>query len=305
MGTFWNVAVSHTSAATGTFAADRAAHPTFWTANPTVITRLPVISSFEYVSGNTQRMYAAQATKLFDVTSSTPVLIASGQSSGNWSAAQFSNAAVSALGTNWMIAVNESGADYPLRFNGTSWVTLDGTAGAPAPTDGAAKITGPAGTPVEFGKGLSYVWKYRGRLYFIGAGSMDAWYLPIDSVGGVLAKIPLAGAATLGGKLIAGASWSLDAGDGIDDKNVFITSEGEVLIFTGSQPRRRRQLAAGGALPHIAADGHERAHQRRRRSAAAHRRRHHSVNARRSPRKSASSSLPCSRARSSRCGATA
>ena len=75
---------------------------------------------------------------------------------------------------------------------------------------------------------------------------MDAWYLPIDSVGGVLAKIPLAGAATLGGKLIAGASWSLDAGDGIDDKNVFITSEGEVLIFTGSQPRRRRQLAAGG-----------------------------------------------------------
>src|SRR4249919_1793037 len=242
-GSIWIVLITHTTGAVLTFAELRAtAYPPLYA--PTYPpgpplgdpSRLPIISSFEYVSGNTQRMYAAQATKLFDVTSSTPVLIVSGQSSGNWSAAQFSNAAVSALGTNWLIAVNESGNDYPLRFNGTSWVTLDGTAGAPAPTDGGSKITGPAGTPVEFGKGLSYVWKYRGRLYFIGAGSMDAWYLPIDSVGGVLAKIPLAGAATLGGKLIAGASWSLDAGDGIDDKNVFLTSEGEVLIFTGSNP---------------------------------------------------------------------
>ena len=32
--TFWRCLVAHTSAATGTFAADRAAHPTFWTANP-------------------------------------------------------------------------------------------------------------------------------------------------------------------------------------------------------------------------------------------------------------------------------
>jgi hypothetical protein len=30
-GSFWRVAVSHTSASFGTFAQDRAAHPTFWT----------------------------------------------------------------------------------------------------------------------------------------------------------------------------------------------------------------------------------------------------------------------------------
>lgn len=198
--------------------------------------RLPVISAFEYASGSVAKMFAANATKLFEVTASTtPTLVASGQSSGNWCAAQLANAAVSALGTNWLIAVNDSGANYPLRFNGTSWVTLDGTVAGPA-TDGASKITGPAGTAVEFGKGLAYVWKYRGRLYFVEVGSMNAWYLPIDSVGGLLAKIPLAGAATKGGKLLFGASWSLDAGDGIDDKNVFVTDQGEVLIFTGTNP---------------------------------------------------------------------
>jgi hypothetical protein len=48
--------------------------------------------------------------------------------------------------------------------------------------------------------------------------------------------IPLAGAATKGGKLLCGFTWSIDAGDGIDDKCVFMTDQGELLIFTGSDP---------------------------------------------------------------------
>jgi hypothetical protein len=39
--------------------------------------------------------------------------------------------------------------------------------------------------------------------------------------------IPLAGAATKGGKLLCGFTWSIDAGDGIDDKCVFMTDQGE------------------------------------------------------------------------------
>src|SRR4029077_18584863 len=84
--------------------------------------------------------------------------------------------------------------------------------------------------------GLSYVWKYRNRLFFIEGGTMNAWYLGIDSVGGVLAQIPLSGSAAKGGKLLFGAVLSLDAGDGLDDKCCFVTDLGEVLIFTGSTP---------------------------------------------------------------------
>jgi hypothetical protein len=71
---------------------------------------------------------------------------------------------------------------------------------------------------------------------FIETDSMNAWYLGIDSVGGLLQQIPLSGAATRGGKLLFGAVWSLDAGDGTDDKCVFVTNLGEVLIFSGTNP---------------------------------------------------------------------
>lgn len=180
----------------------------------------PVISAFEYASGNIRKMFAANATKLYDVSfSGVPTVVASGQLSGNYSAAQMANA-----GGDWLIAVNDAG-DFPLRYDGTTWQSLT-----------SDEINGPVGTLVEHGGGLVNVCKYRGRLFFIEQDSMNAWYLGIDSIAGTLALIPLSGAATQGGKLLFCASWSVDAGDGLDDKLVFMTTEGEALIFSGSNP---------------------------------------------------------------------
>ena len=181
--------------------------------------RKPVISGFEYISGNVQKMFAGQQTKLFDVTAGVPVLVKSGQASGNYCASQLANAS-----GDYLIAVNDAG-DYPLRFDGTTWTTLN-----------AGQITGPAGSSVANGHNLVYVWKYRNRWYFLEGGTMNAWYLPTNAIQGALQMIPLSGAATKGGKLLFGSSWSIDAGDGIDDKNVFCTDQGELLIFTGSDP---------------------------------------------------------------------
>jgi hypothetical protein len=102
--------------------------------------------------------------------------------------------------------------------------------------DNAPYITGPIGSRVQWGQALGHVWKYRNRLFFIETASMQAWYLDINAIGGVLKLIPLAGAASRGGNLLFGASWSLDAGDGLDEKCLFVTTLGEVLIFTGSNP---------------------------------------------------------------------
>ena len=180
----------------------------------------PVISAFEYASGNIRKMFAANATKLYDVSSSgIPSVIVSGQLSGNYSATQMANA-----GGDWLIAVNDGG-DFPLRYDGVAWQSLS-----------ADEIHGPGGSPIEHGRGLVNVCKYRNRLFFIEQDSMNAWYLGIDSIAGALAMIPLSGAATKGGKLLFCASWSVDAGDGLDDKIVFMTTEGEALIFTGSNP---------------------------------------------------------------------
>ena len=68
---------------------------------------------------------------------------------------------------------------------------------------------GPAGTPVEHGGSLTYVCKYQNRLFFIEKNSMNAWYLPLNAVGGLLSLIPLSGATSRGGHLVFCAVWSL------------------------------------------------------------------------------------------------
>jgi hypothetical protein len=83
---------------------------------------------------------------------------------------------------------------------------------------------------------LSHVWLYRNRLFFVEAGTMRARYLNVDSVTGALGSLNLSGIFQRGGSLLFGATWSLDAGDGIDDKCVFITTEGEAAIFEGNNP---------------------------------------------------------------------
>jgi hypothetical protein len=183
----------------------------------------PVISMFSFYGISTQRMYAGNANKLYDVTAPVPTMIKSGQGSGNYVASQLANQS-----GDHMLVANDAG-DYLLHFDGTTWTTLN-----------ASQITtNPVVTPpptCATGHNLTYVWKYRGRYFFIEGGTMNAWCLPTNAFQGQLEYIPLAGAATKGGKLLCGFTWSLDAGDGIDDKCVFMTDQGELLIFTGSDP---------------------------------------------------------------------
>lgn len=158
-------------------------------------------------------------------------------------------------GTYWLCIVahtsNASGTFAAERYNTPYWLydpqlgttsfadersvhpTYWGPDQAP---DGSSWITAAPGTNVFDGKNLTHVCKYRNRLFFIEASSMNAWYLPVNSVGGVLNVIPLSGAATKGGTLLFCTVWSVTAGDGLSDKIVFGTTEGELLIFEGSDP---------------------------------------------------------------------
>ena len=195
----------------------------FWCQVPDPIE--PIVSSFDYIHAGVNRMYASTPSRLFDVTFDVPTLLFD-VSNGNFASAQLANA-----GGDYLIAVNDNG-EHALRFDGTDWASLDSSyVGTPS------RITGPLGTSVEDGTGLTYVWKYRNRLFFIQGGTMDAWYLPLNAVGGILDLVPLSGAATRGGSLLWGGAWTVDGGDGgVDDKCVFGTTEGELLIFSGSNP---------------------------------------------------------------------
>lgn len=172
-------------------------------------------SIFSYINGANQYLFCADDAGIYDITTpadpDTPlVAVKSGQNSGDWSVVQFSTS-----GGTYLRLVN--GVDTPLVFDGTTWGTTPTITGVTAST-------------------LSNVWSYKNRLFFIQLNSLDAWYLPVDSIGGAAVKFPMGGVFTRGGSLLFGASWSLDTGAGLSEQCVFVSTEGEVAVYQGADP---------------------------------------------------------------------
>lgn len=74
-------------------------------------------------------------------------------------------------------------------------------------------------------------------LWFIEKNSLRVWYATTaGNVSGTLYAFDLAQVSKWGGALVAVANWTVDGGTGIDDLTAFITSEGEVLVYAGTNP---------------------------------------------------------------------
>lgn len=76
---------------------------------------------------------------------------------------------------------------------------------------------------------------FKNRLYFI----TDDWqiaYSGVQSISGTLTAFDMGSYFKKGGKLLTIANWTQDAGNGADDLLVLISTEGEVLIYSGTSP---------------------------------------------------------------------
>lgn len=93
---------------------------------------------------------------------------------------------------------------------------------------------------------LSHVWNFKERLFFIEKDTMSAWYLPVKSIGGALTEIPLGSVFRKGGSLLFGATWSVDSGSGLDDVCLFLTTNGEIAVYQGTDPASASTWALTG-----------------------------------------------------------
>lgn len=100
---------------------------------------------------------------------------------------------------------------------------------------GALTGTKPDGSPL-LTSDFSYVWAYKQRLFFVLKDSLDVYYLPVDQITGAAVLFRLGAEFNLGGKILFGATWSLSYGDGLQDNCIFVSDEGEVIVYNGTNP---------------------------------------------------------------------
>jgi len=63
------------------------------------------------------------------------------------------------------------------------------------------------------------------RLFMVEKNTLKIWYLPIQSIAGAATAFDLSTIFGRGGYLMAMGTWSVDAGNGMNDLAVFVSSE--------------------------------------------------------------------------------
>jgi hypothetical protein len=179
----------------------------------------PISALMPYRSGTLNKLFAATDAAIYDISTVvdanvSPTPIVTGQTSGDWSYTMFTTS-----GGTFLAMVN--GANARQIYNGTAFVTT------PA-------ITGGPGTN---GSQFSHVWAFKERLFYIQKDTLNVWYHAVDSIGGAVSQFSLNGVFKLGGALLFGSTWSFEStGGGLADSCVFVTTEGEVAVYEGSNP---------------------------------------------------------------------
>lgn len=186
----------------------------------TIASGSAVESMFDYAGSGVNKLFAATSSAVFDISSpadadTIPTALFTGRGSGYYVSTQISN-----VSGTYLYAVN--GEDDALLYNGSTLEEID-AASTPA-------ITGVATAD------LNSCWTYASRLFFSEKNTLKVHYLAVDAIGGALSTLTIAGSVRRGGSIVFGGTWSMDAGDGLDDKWFAVTTEGEVVVAEGTNP---------------------------------------------------------------------
>lgn len=160
----------------------------------------------------TNSLYCAAGTAIYNVTtaSATSSIAVSGLANARFQHINFTNSS----GTSFLLAVN--GANGVRSFDGSTW--------------GQQTITGVTAS------NLAHITQHKRRVWFCKDNTLEAWYLAVDAVSGTATKIDLSGFCRKGGEINAIDTWTIDAGEGVDDFWVAATSNGEIIAFKGTNP---------------------------------------------------------------------
>lgn len=141
---------------------------------------------------------------------------------------------------NWIVTTGQT----PAAYSGTFRVTVTGATtltytmlsnpGGPATVVGTYSVV-PTISGVDPRKFI-VVTLYANRLFFVEKDSMRIWYLAANQISGPASSFDLGALMTMGGSLQTMATWTVDNADGVQEYACFISTEGEVLMYAGTDP---------------------------------------------------------------------
>lgn len=170
----------------------------------------------QWAGGTTVQLLASYAGCIAAIaTTSTvgPSTVAQGFSSDQWQYVNFG-----AGGGNYLMMVN--GTDVAWKYDGSAASTAD-----MAVADGSLTST------------FINVNEYNARLFYIKRGSLKFYYMKTaNAISGTCDSFDLSGEFNKGGELVAMGTWTRDSGNGMDDLAAFVTSQGQVAVYTGIDP---------------------------------------------------------------------
>jgi hypothetical protein len=182
-----------------------------------------ITSLLTYASGTTNKIFASTDAGIYDVTVGGAIGAAAvACTNGRWVSINYTNSA----GTAFLFAVN--GVDSAKTYDGASWAV-------PAIT-------------VATSADWVHCWAHKHRIWAVEKNTMNLWYLPTDAIAGAAVKYPVGALFRKGGSLIAGGTWTIDGGAGVDDLMVIVTSRGEMAIYQGTDPASSASWALVGVF---------------------------------------------------------
>lgn len=181
----------------------------------------PIEHMHEYVGANgTSKLIACANNKFWDCSTlgGTPSNLTGilTVSNNQWVSINFKG-----TGTNTTRAIFVNGVNAPKLFDGTT-------------------LTDAAYTGVSDQTKLSFVTSFKQALYFIENDSSNSrtslWYAPANAFNGALKEFAIGSLLKRGGYFLAAGTFGRDSGSGLEDLFVLVSSEGEILIYSGTSP---------------------------------------------------------------------
>ena len=194
------------------------------TGYPTVVESLMV-----YSSGVGRKMFAASGTAFYDATAGGAIgaAVVTGLTNARW---EYTN--IGTPGGQFFFAAN--GVDNVRFYDGTTWEAVTAVS--------AHAITGIATTL------LTAPHLFKNRVWFIEKNTFRAWYLPLSSIAGAATAFDVSTQFRLGGYLVSLNSWTYSSSADVDHYLCFTSSEGEVILYKGTDPASIATFALVGSF---------------------------------------------------------